>query len=647
MPRTTIAPAFSVAGRMPSRGPARPRCQGPDYPSTPQRSSSIATDDAIVLLWGDRHELRRALADARARLAGLEAQLADRARTDACTGLLTLEAFCGDAEAVLAHAARAEQPASLALVDIDGFRSLNARRGPAAGDAALIAVAERLRALTRASDVLGRTGADELAVLMPGTPVSGARTCCERLIAELDARRHPARGLHHGLGRRGHASLRHHDRAPAGRRRARAGPRPRRRRRPRRGAPGRGRREPLPRPGARHRGAGHRARRARPLHRRALRLRRRHGQDRRPTRSASTRSRSSASATPPCCTTSARSGCPTASCTSRARWPARSGTLMREHPVIGERILRAIPGMGCVARIVRHEHERFDGTRLPRRARRRGDPARQPDHPRLRRLPRDDLRSPLPRGDAARARGRRAGALRGLAVRPADRRGARRPPARRRRPVHRLAPTAPRYAPVWARIPTQQKSIARRRGSRAARPGGRATSWPATAPRPTASRRASRCLLALARRVGVGRDERGDDGGGLGLDALDDVAHLGVGGVAEERPPRLAMLLDERQEGVDAAAQALLARRPGAALACRRWKISSTCASSRRVELALGGEVLVDEGLRDARRLRDVLERRAVVAAAGEDLLRAARIASRRSGAGIRRRGAGAAIGSA
>jgi HD-GYP domain-containing protein (c-di-GMP phosphodiesterase class II) len=38
---------------------------------------------------------------------------------------------------------------------------------------------------------------------------------------------------------------------------------------------------------------------------------------------------------------------------------------MREHPVIGERMLRAIPGMGCVARIVRHEHERFDGSGYP------------------------------------------------------------------------------------------------------------------------------------------------------------------------------------------------------------------------------------------------------------------------------------------
>ena len=38
---------------------------------------------------------------------------------------------------------------------------------------------------------------------------------------------------------------------------------------------------------------------------------------------------------------------------------------MREHPVIGERILRALPGLGRVARIVRHEHERWDGTGYP------------------------------------------------------------------------------------------------------------------------------------------------------------------------------------------------------------------------------------------------------------------------------------------
>ena len=38
---------------------------------------------------------------------------------------------------------------------------------------------------------------------------------------------------------------------------------------------------------------------------------------------------------------------------------------MRQHPVIGERIIRAIPGMGAMARSVRHEHERWDGTGYP------------------------------------------------------------------------------------------------------------------------------------------------------------------------------------------------------------------------------------------------------------------------------------------
>ena len=38
---------------------------------------------------------------------------------------------------------------------------------------------------------------------------------------------------------------------------------------------------------------------------------------------------------------------------------------MRQHPAIGERIIRAIPGLGAVARVVRHEHERWDGGGYP------------------------------------------------------------------------------------------------------------------------------------------------------------------------------------------------------------------------------------------------------------------------------------------
>ena len=98
--------------------------------------------------------------------------------------------------------------------------------------------------------------------------------------------------------------------------------------------------------------------------------------------------------------------------------------LMKEHPVIGERILRAIPGLGGVARIVRHEHERWDGGGYPDGISGDTHPDRQPDHPRLRRLPRDDERPPVPQGDVARRRSARAAQERRHAVRPAGRRGA-------------------------------------------------------------------------------------------------------------------------------------------------------------------------------------------------------------------------------
>ena len=52
--------------------------------------------------------------------------------------------------------------------------------------------------------------------------------------------------------------------------------------------------------------------------------------------------------------------------------------LMRNHPVIGERILSSAPAMAPVAKLVRSTHERWDGQRVPGRARGRADPVRLP-----------------------------------------------------------------------------------------------------------------------------------------------------------------------------------------------------------------------------------------------------------------------------
>src|SRR3954465_279313 len=117
MPRTTIRQAFSVPRRMPPF-PARTSVR------TLNTNPNAADADA-VLRRGDTKELRRDLASARARVADLEAQLRDCKRLDPRTRLLPLAPF------------RAGRPVAVAVVDIDGFRALNARHGTDAGDAAL------------------------------------------------------------------------------------------------------------------------------------------------------------------------------------------------------------------------------------------------------------------------------------------------------------------------------------------------------------------------------------------------------------------------------------------------------------------------------------------------------------------------------
>ncbi len=140
------------------------------------------------------HALRGEVAEAQERVRELEAQLEERRTRDPRTRLLALDPFLASAEVALRAAEVAAQPVAAVVIDIDGFRELNARLGSKAGDAALAGIASHLRRLTRSSDVLGRSGADEITILMPGTDVPGAQRCCDRLIGELDQTALPEAG---------------------------------------------------------------------------------------------------------------------------------------------------------------------------------------------------------------------------------------------------------------------------------------------------------------------------------------------------------------------------------------------------------------------------------------------------------------------
>jgi diguanylate cyclase (GGDEF)-like protein len=101
-----------------------------------------------------------------------------QARHDTMTGLGNRALL----EAVAGRVLR-QRPASVLLMDLDGFKRVNDHLGHATGDELLRAVAGALAGAVRPDDVLVRLGGDEFAVLLPGVVDDDARAAAERLLA--------------------------------------------------------------------------------------------------------------------------------------------------------------------------------------------------------------------------------------------------------------------------------------------------------------------------------------------------------------------------------------------------------------------------------------------------------------------------------
>jgi diguanylate cyclase (GGDEF)-like protein len=73
----------------------------------------------------------------------------------------------------------------VAIIDIDHFKRINDRFGHAVGDDVLKAVAAAMRMACRDSDLLGRYGGEEFAVLLRGIPPAHVAAAVERLRAAV------------------------------------------------------------------------------------------------------------------------------------------------------------------------------------------------------------------------------------------------------------------------------------------------------------------------------------------------------------------------------------------------------------------------------------------------------------------------------
>ena len=329
----------------------------------------------LVLTWRDNARLLRASQD--------------EAMADALTGLGNRRALLADLERRLATV-RDDSPFTLVLFDLDGFKQYNDIFGHPSGDALLRRLGRKLESHLGATGRAYRIGGDEFCALIDAP--AGARTT--RVEAAAAALFERGDGFTIGCS---HGAV-----------------------------------------SAAHRSAGHEhgAHDRRPAHVRLEADRPRLG-------GATIEGRAAERASPSETATSARTA--TTSPSWPRPWPTafslpldevemirqaaelhdvgkvavpdaildkpaaldeREWASMREHTLIGEKIIAAAPDLARVARLVRSSHENYDGTGYPR-ARTPGDPARLADHRGVRRVRRDDDRPPLPRGDgrgAARVR---------------------------------------------------------------------------------------------------------------------------------------------------------------------------------------------------------------------------------------------------
>jgi diguanylate cyclase (GGDEF)-like protein len=69
---------------------------------------------------------------------------------------------------------RLNQPATFAFIDLNGLKTINDEQGHEAGDEYIQRAVNTLQAATRASDVIGKYGGDELCALLIGMKISNA-----------------------------------------------------------------------------------------------------------------------------------------------------------------------------------------------------------------------------------------------------------------------------------------------------------------------------------------------------------------------------------------------------------------------------------------------------------------------------------------
>ena len=119
--------------------------------------------------------------------------------TDGLTSLHNRRAFDEQFSSRFEQARRYERPLSVAIIDVDWFKSVNDTYGHPNGDAVLRSIARTIQHTSRQSDFVARVGGEEFAVILPETSLFEALQFAEKIRANVASAAIEAGGVEHRM----------------------------------------------------------------------------------------------------------------------------------------------------------------------------------------------------------------------------------------------------------------------------------------------------------------------------------------------------------------------------------------------------------------------------------------------------------------
>ena len=142
---------------------------------------NTAGNDELSALAAAMNAMLEGVHKAKAELLQAQESLRFHAEHDSLTGVLNRRAVRDVLRKELARCRRENQTLGVIVADVDHFKAINDHYGHGAGDAALVAVVQRISATLRPYDVIGRYGGEEFLILAPGCDFTLTQRLAERV----------------------------------------------------------------------------------------------------------------------------------------------------------------------------------------------------------------------------------------------------------------------------------------------------------------------------------------------------------------------------------------------------------------------------------------------------------------------------------